>query len=225
MEVEAVDGSSQVLQAMSAGQAQIGAPGPGPVLGARARGLDVSSSLTSTRRAFSVFWYEENPISTRPPTCAARSSASGTADGAEVSFARAILTRERDDGGRQTYTFLPVGDGGTAAVAFLRDDVDRLCGCCQRCGDPCQSRAQPARDHSGQYLAFFGNGIAALQSYMDENPAVIEGFGTRAGARNALPCRIRPTRKRRWRIWLPATRRKAKTAPSRRRCWQPWSNG
>ncbi len=35
--VEAVDGSSQVLQVMSAGKAQIGIPGPGPVLAARAR--------------------------------------------------------------------------------------------------------------------------------------------------------------------------------------------
>jgi NitT/TauT family transport system substrate-binding protein len=39
--VEAVDGSSQVLQAMAAGQAQIGLPGPGPVLAARSRGEDV----------------------------------------------------------------------------------------------------------------------------------------------------------------------------------------
>jgi NitT/TauT family transport system substrate-binding protein len=39
--VEAVDGSSQVLQAMAAGQAQIGLPGPAPVLAARARGVDV----------------------------------------------------------------------------------------------------------------------------------------------------------------------------------------
>lgn len=39
--VEAVDGSGQVLQAMAAGQAEIGAPGPGPVLAARARGVDV----------------------------------------------------------------------------------------------------------------------------------------------------------------------------------------
>lgn len=39
--VEAVDGSSQVLQAMAAGQAQIGLPGPAPVLAARSRGEDV----------------------------------------------------------------------------------------------------------------------------------------------------------------------------------------
>lgn len=47
--LEAIDGSSAVLQAMSAGQAQIGAPGPGPTLGARARGWTSSSSTTSIR--------------------------------------------------------------------------------------------------------------------------------------------------------------------------------
>jgi len=36
--VQAVDGSSMVLQALAAGQAQIGLPGPAPVLAARERG-------------------------------------------------------------------------------------------------------------------------------------------------------------------------------------------
>ena len=39
--VESVNGSSAVLQALTAGQAQFGRPGPGPVLNARARGVDV----------------------------------------------------------------------------------------------------------------------------------------------------------------------------------------
>ena len=39
--IETVDGSSSVLQVLSSGQAQIGAPGPGPVLAARARDVDV----------------------------------------------------------------------------------------------------------------------------------------------------------------------------------------
>ena len=49
--VQAVDGSSLVLQALAAGQAQIGLPGPAPVLAARARGEDV------------VFIYNLNPKS------------------------------------------------------------------------------------------------------------------------------------------------------------------
>ena len=39
--VEAINGSGPVLQALSSGQAQFGRPGPGPVLAARGRGVDV----------------------------------------------------------------------------------------------------------------------------------------------------------------------------------------
>ncbi|MGR3402660.1 ABC transporter substrate-binding protein, partial [Paracoccus sp. (in: a-proteobacteria)] len=38
--VEAINGSGAVLQALSAGQAQFGRPGPGPLLAARSRGVD-----------------------------------------------------------------------------------------------------------------------------------------------------------------------------------------
>src|SRR5690606_30168891 len=41
--VEVVNGSASVLQTMASGQADIGNPGPGPLLGARARGEDVVS--------------------------------------------------------------------------------------------------------------------------------------------------------------------------------------
>ena len=39
--VESINGSGPVLQALSAGQAQFGRPGPGPVLAARSRDVDV----------------------------------------------------------------------------------------------------------------------------------------------------------------------------------------
>lgn len=39
--VEAVDGSGPVLQAMAANRAEVGLPGPGPLLNARARGEDI----------------------------------------------------------------------------------------------------------------------------------------------------------------------------------------
>ena len=38
--VEAINGSGAVLQALSAGQAHFGRPGPGPVIAARSRGVD-----------------------------------------------------------------------------------------------------------------------------------------------------------------------------------------
>src|SRR5690349_17788974 len=38
---ESVNGSGQVIQMLAAGQAQIGHPGPGPLMAARASGLDM----------------------------------------------------------------------------------------------------------------------------------------------------------------------------------------
>jgi NitT/TauT family transport system substrate-binding protein len=62
--LQAIDGSSAVLQAMSAGQAQIGAPGPGPTLGARSRG----SSTTFIRSRSSAFWSRTKARPRRPRT-------------------------------------------------------------------------------------------------------------------------------------------------------------
>ncbi|MGI9293154.1 MAG: ABC transporter substrate-binding protein, partial [Pseudomonadales bacterium] len=176
LSVEAVDGSSQVLQAMSAGQAQLGAPGPGPLLGARARDLDV------------VFLYNQYPKSVFGLLVKADSGYAsatdlrgkvigvGTADGAEVSFARAILTDAGMNEGSD-YTFLPVGDGGTAAVAFLRDEVDAYAGAVSDAAILASRGLELTEITPPQYLGFFGNGYAALADYIETNPAIIEGFG------------------------------------------------
>ena len=44
-----------------------------------------------------------------------------------------------------------------------------------------------------EYLGFFGNGYAVLQSYMDENPEVVEGFGRALVRGHAL--HVRPANK------------------------------
>lgn len=176
LDVQAVDGSSQVLQAMSAGQAQIGAPGPGPVLGARARGLDVVFLYNLyPKSVFGLLVRAESDI-TEPTDLRGTVIGVGTADGAEVSFARAILTENGMTEG-EDYTFLPVGDGGTAAVAFLRGDVDAYAGAVSDAAILANRGLELREITPDAFLGFFGNGIAALQSYIDENPAVIEGFG------------------------------------------------
>lgn len=176
LQVEAVDGSSQVLQAMAAGQAQIGAPGPGPVLGARARGVDVIFLYNLYPKSVFGLLVKADSAFNKPTDLKGSVIGVGTADGAEVSFARAILTgvgmTEGDD-----YTFLPVGDGGTAAVAFLRGDVDAYAGAVSDAAILAYRGLSLREITPEPYLAFFGNGYAALQGYIDENPAVIKGFG------------------------------------------------
>jgi NitT/TauT family transport system substrate-binding protein len=176
LDVQAVDGSSQVLQAMSAGQAQIGAPGPGPVLGARARGLDVVFIYNLYPKSVFGILVEEDSGITEIGQLEGQVIGVGTADGAEVSFAEAILTDHgmaRDE----DYTFLPVGDGGTAAVAFMRDEVAAYAGAVSDAAILRSRGLNLTEITPPEYLGFFGNGFAVLREYAEANPEVVEGFG------------------------------------------------
>ncbi|MSU90800.1 PhnD/SsuA/transferrin family substrate-binding protein [Rhodobacteraceae bacterium 2CG4] len=176
IDVQAVDGSSQVLQAMSAGQAQIGAPGPGPVLGARARGIDVVFIYNLyPKSVFGLLVKSDSGYAT-PTDLKGKVIGVGTADGAEVSFARAILNDAGMEEGTD-FTFLPVGDGGTAAVAFLRGDVDAYAGAVSDAAILANRGLELTEITPEEYLAYFGNGYAVLADYMAENPEVVEGFG------------------------------------------------
>ena len=174
--VEAVDGSSQVLQAMAAGQAQIGLPGPGPVLAARARGEDVVFLYNLYPKSiFGLVVPEESDYQT-PVELKGTTVGVGTADGAEVAFVRAILTDAGLAEGTD-YEFLPVGDGGLAVAAFLRNDVASYAAAVSDAAI-IESRGLDLREITPEaYLSYFGNGFAALRSYIEANPEVIEGFG------------------------------------------------
>jgi NitT/TauT family transport system substrate-binding protein len=174
--VQAVDGSAPVLQAMSAGQAQIGLPGPAPLLAARERGEDV------------VFIYNLNPKSIfglvvrdesdyqQPADLKGKTIGVGTADGAEVGYARSILADAGLTEGTD-YTFLPVGDGGTAAAAFERGDIEAYAAATSDAAIM-TTRGLTLREITpDKFKAYFGNGVAAYRNYIEENPDVIEGFG------------------------------------------------
>ena len=174
--LEAIDGSSAVLQAMASGQAQIGAPGPGPVLGARARGVDVKFIYNLfPKSVFGLLVKEESPVQ-EPAELKGTVIGVGTADGAEVSFTKAILTDLGMVEGTD-YTFLPVGDGGTAAVAFLRDEVGSYAGAISDSAI-LSARGLTLREITPEkYLGFFGNGIAMLESQMAATPDLAPKFG------------------------------------------------
>lgn len=174
--LEAIDGSAAVLQAMSAGQAQIGAPGPGPTLGARARGVDVKFLYNLyPKSVFGLLVKEDSPYQT-PADLKDTVIGVGTADGAEVSFTSAImtgagLTRDVD------FTFLPVGDGGTAAVAFLGDEVSSYAGAVSDAAILAARGLNLREITPEEYLGFFGNGIAMLESQMADMPDLAPKFG------------------------------------------------
>jgi len=176
LRLEAIDGSSAVLQAMSAGQAQIGAPGPGPTLGARARGVDVKFIYNLyPKSVFGILVKDDSPYQT-PTDLKGTVIGVGTADGAEVSFTKAIMTDLGLAEGTD-YTFLPVGDGGTAAVAFMRDEVGSYAGAVSDAAI-LAARGLTLREITPEaYLGFFGNGIAMLESQMAATPDLAPKFG------------------------------------------------
>lgn len=174
--VEAVDGSAQVLQALAAGQADIGAPGAAPVLAARLRGVDVVYLYNLyPNSVFGLMVRADSPV-TKPSDLKGKIVGIGTADGAEVGFTRALLSGSGMTEGKD-YTFLPVGDGGLAAAAFLRGEIDAYAAAVSDAAI-ITARGLPLREITPEaYLAFFGNGYAALRSYIGANRDVIEGFG------------------------------------------------
>jgi len=174
--VEAVDGSGQVLQALAAGQAQIGHPGVGPTLAARANGVDAVFIYNHFAKSQFGLVVKEEATFKEPSDLKGKIIGVGTADGAEVSFTRTIF----DDLGWKEgtdYTFLPVGDGGMATAAFMRGDIDAYAGAFVDSAI-LTLRGMKLREITPEkYLGFFGNGYVTTREYLDANPKVIEGFG------------------------------------------------
>jgi NitT/TauT family transport system substrate-binding protein len=174
--VQAVDGSSQVLQALAAGQGQIGLPGPAPVLAARQRGEDVVFIYNlNPKSIFGIVVRDESSYQ-QPADLKGKVIGVGTADGAEVGFARTILSDAGLTEGTD-YTFLPVGDGGTAAAAFERGDIEAYAAATSDAAIM-TTRGLKLREITPEaFKAYFGNGFAVLRSYLDANKDVIEKFG------------------------------------------------
>ncbi len=179
--VEAVNGSASVLQALAAGQAHFGRPGPAPVLGARSRGVDaVFIYNVAARTNFGVVVAEDSDYQSIEDL-KGTVVGTGTADGAEVGFARNVLSgqglKEGDD-----YTFLTVGDGGPATAAFSRGDIAAYSASVADAAILTQ-RGLPVRDITpDEYQRFFGNGLATMGDTIRDNPELVEKFG-RAFAR------------------------------------------
>jgi NitT/TauT family transport system substrate-binding protein len=174
--LEAVDGSSAVLQAMTAGQAHIGAPGPGPTLGARARDVDVKFLYNLYPKSVFGLLVKEDSAYQVPADLKGTIIGVGTADGAEVSFTSAIMADLGMTAG-EDFTYLPVGDGGTAAVAFLRDEVNSYAGAVSDAAILAARGLNLREITPDEYLGFFGNGIAMLEGQMAEMPDLAPGFG------------------------------------------------
>ncbi|MEO1102839.1 MAG: ABC transporter substrate-binding protein [Pseudomonadota bacterium] len=173
--VESVNGSASVLQALSAGRAQFGRPGPGPVLNARARGVDVVFIYNVAAQSNFGILVEDTSEYQAPTDLKGTVVGVGTADGAEVSFARAVLEGAGMKDGAD-FEFLPVGDGGPATAAFMRGDVSAYAASTAD-GAIMSQRGLKMRDITpDEQKSLFGNGLATMRETIENDPELVEKF-------------------------------------------------
>ncbi|MEY2956367.1 MAG: ABC transporter substrate-binding protein [Gemmobacter sp.] len=179
--VEAVNGSGAVLQALSAGQAQFGRPGPGPVLAAQSRGVDaVFIYNVAARSNFGVVVPDASAV-TSPADLKGTVVGVGTADGAEVGFARNVLAGSGLTEGTD-YSFLAVGDGGPASAAFSSNAISAYSASTADAAILNQRGVKVREITPPEFARFFGNGIATMGDTIRNDRELVEKFG-RAFAR------------------------------------------
>ncbi len=176
---EAVDGSGAVLQAMAAGQAEFGIPGPGPVLAARAAGEDPVAIYNGFAQALFGLVVLEDSAYKVPADLKGDGAPTvigvGTAEGSEVTFVRPILTAAGLEEGVD-YEFLPVGDGGPATAAFERGEIEAYAAAVPDMAI-IEARGLPLLEITPpEYKTVFGNGYATTQALIDSDPDLVQGF-------------------------------------------------
>jgi NitT/TauT family transport system substrate-binding protein len=173
--IEAINGSGAVLQALSAGQAQFGRPGPGPVLAARGRDVDVVFIYNFAAKSnFGVVVPGDSPIQA-PADLKGKVVGTGTADGAEVGFARNVMSGAGLTEGTD-YTFLAVGDGGPATVAFASGEIAAYSASTADAAIMNQRGISVREITPPEYQRFFGNGFVTMGDTIRNNPELVEKF-------------------------------------------------
>ena len=171
--VEAINGA--VLQALSAGQAHFGRPGPGPLIAARNRGVDaVHIYNVAARSNFGIAVQQDSEIQS-VEELRGKVIGTGTADGAEVGFARNVMTGAGMTEG-EDYEFLTVGDGGPATAAFLNGEIDAYSASTADTAILNQ-RGMAVRDITpAEFGRFFGNGIATMADTIADERELVEAW-------------------------------------------------
>ena len=176
IEIQVVDGSPAAMQAVSAGQAEVGFPGAGVFLNAIARDVDAVFIYNLYPRSLFGLLVEEGDGISDVTDLEGGVIGVASSDGAEVAFARSILASSGMTEG-ENYEFLSVGDGGTAAVAFTRGDIDAYAGPLADAAILSARGITLSEITPPEFMSFFGVGGVAMRDYVDANPEVIEGFG------------------------------------------------
>lgn len=170
--IQGLNGSGAVLQAMAAGQADIGSPGAAPTILANASGQDVRYiANTAPGGLFQLVVPEESGI-TDASGLQGATIGIATADGNEKNVAAAILAAA----GVTDFDTLVVGEGATALAGFQRGDIDAYAASLDTVAY-IENGGLPLTNVTGTATAYlFGNGLAANGTFIDENPEIVAAF-------------------------------------------------
>lgn len=170
--IEGLNGSGAVLQAMAAGQADIGSPGAAPTILANSTGQDVRYIANTAPGGLFQLVVPESSGITDASGLQGAVIGIATADGNEKNVAAAILAAA----GVTEFDTLVVGEGATALAGFERGDIDAYAASLDTVAY-IENGGVPLTNVTGTATAYlFGNGIAARGDFIDENPEVIAGF-------------------------------------------------
>jgi len=170
--IQGLNGSGAVLQAMAAGQAEIGSPGAAPTILANASGQDVRYiANTAPGGLFQLVVPEASGITDASELDGAVIGIA-TADGNERNIAAAILAAA----GVTDFDVLVVGEGATALAGFDRGDIDAYAASLDTVAY-IEAAGTPLTNVTGTATAYlFGNGLAANGTFIDENPEIVSAF-------------------------------------------------
>ena len=165
---------------MAAGQAIFGAPGPVPILAAHERGEHSVGIFNHYATTVFGLVVEDGSGITTAADLKDKVVGVGTAEGAEVGWARGILLEAGLTEGTD-YEFLPVGDGGQATAAFERGEVVAYAAGVPDIGIM-EARGLVLNDITpDSYKLFYGNMYAVFQATIDEDPEAGPGVRQRPG--------------------------------------------
>lgn len=177
VQVEVLDGSGPIMQALLSDQIEIGLPSPSPFLQGVEEGADLVSVYTLFQsNVFSLVTEEDSEIADLADL-EDETIGVGTIDGGETPLVRAMLAQEVGLEEGQDYEFLEVGDGGPAAVALEGGEVAAYAAAFPDVAI-IRLRGLELRDLiSEEFQSFFDSLIVMERDFMEDNPEVLEGFG------------------------------------------------
>jgi NitT/TauT family transport system substrate-binding protein len=172
--IEPVNGSAAVLQAMLSGQADLGTPGATPLIFSVAEGSEVKYIANAMPSgSFSIITTAGSGIS-KPEDLRGKVIGVSTADGGEVAFLTAALDQAGLEEG--DYETLVVGEGGQAVAGFTRGDIDAFAAAPDGVAT-LNTAGLDVTDVTGTRPGhLFGNGLAATGDVIEDRPEAVQAF-------------------------------------------------